>query len=276
MSKRTALALLLAPVLWTGVSCVLPDQIESLRSDVAGIRDEMSRVRAEQEAASKRLRAVETTVSSADPVKREEFAALRADLDEVRRRGEALDARIDETQRRMDRLSLGVQTTQEMARRPVPTVPPPTTPPTTDPGAPPPPPAGGTAAPNPEALYNTAYSDFSKGNYDLAVGGFEEYASRYPESDLADNALYWIGECRFSQGSYTASLEAFDRMLARHPRSDKAAAANLKKALAYLEMNQVAQAIVQMKHVVDTYPASDEARVARDRLAALGAPTSRP
>ena len=96
------------------------------------------------------------------------------------------------------------------------------------------------------------------------------------DADLADNALYWTGECRFSQGSYSAAVDAFDAMLEKYPRSDKAPAADLKKALAYLEMNRIGQAIVQFEHVVAAYPASDEARVARDRLTALGASPGRP
>jgi tol-pal system protein YbgF len=250
--------------------CVLPDQIRSLERDVADVRAELEKIRVEQAAAERRLAGIEARAASGDPVRREEFAAVRADMEEVRRTLTALDDRIDRTDRRMDRLSLDIQTNREMAKRPAP-VPVPV-PEGSDAGVPP---AVGTATPNPEALYNTAYADFSKGNYELAVAGFQEYARRFPDADLADNALYWIGECRFSQGSYRVAVDAFDAMLERYPASDKAAAADLKKALAFLEMNQVGQAIVQFEHVLSKYPGSDEARVARDRLASLGATPGR-
>ena len=71
------------------------------------------------------------------------------------------------------------------------------------------------------------------------------------------------------------AVAAYDRMLERYPRSDRAAAANLKKGLAYLEQNQVSQAVVQLRYVVSTFPGSDEARIARDRLASLGASVGR-
>jgi tol-pal system protein YbgF len=248
--------------------CVLPDQIRSLEQDVSAVRAELEKVRSEQAATERRLEEAESRAESVDPVRREEFAAVRADLEEVRRTVTALDDRIERADRRMDRLSLDVQTNREMARRPAPV-------PAPLPDTNVPPHTPGTAVPNPEALYNTAYSDFSKGNYELAIAGFQEYAGRFPDSDLADNALYWIGECRFSQGSYRAAVDGFDAMLERYPSSDKAAAADLKKALAFLELNQVGQAIVQFEHVVSNYPSSDEARVARDRLAALGAAPGR-
>ena len=64
---------------------------------------------------------------------------------------------------------------------------------------------------------------------------------------------------------------SIDRLLALYPDSDKAAAGNLKKALAFLEQNQVGQAIVQLRYVLATYPGTDEARIARDKLTSLGA-----
>ena len=69
-----------------------------------------------------------------------------------------------------------------------------------------------------------------------------------------------------------AIVEAFDRMLAKYPASDKAAAANLKKALAFVQLNQIGQGVEQLRYVVATYPGTDEARIAKDRLAALGKP----
>ena len=79
-------------------------------------------------------------------------------------------------------------------------------------------------------------------------------------------------ECHYSQGSFPDAIGSFDRLLSTFPDSDKAAAANLKKGLAYLEQNQVSQAIVQLEHVRSTYSGSDEARVARDKLTSLGVP----
>jgi TolA-binding protein len=84
--------------------------------------------------------------------------------------------------------------------------------------------------------------------------------------------MYWIGECKFSQGDSKAAVDAFDAMLAKYPKSDKAAAANLKKALAFLQLNQVGPGVEQLRYVVATYPGTDEARIAKDRLASLGKP----
>ena len=46
-------------------------------------------------------------------------------------------------------------------------------------------------------LYDAAYRDFSRGNYDLAIEGFRELLKYYPNMNLSDNAQYWIGECYY-------------------------------------------------------------------------------
>src|SRR5712664_2067081 len=51
--------------------------------------------------------------------------------------------------------------------------------------------------PAPRELYSQAYADFARGNYDLAIAGFNEYIKAYPNTDFTDNAQYWIGECLY-------------------------------------------------------------------------------
>ena len=82
--------------------------------------------------------------------------------------------------------------------------------------------SGGSAT-NPEALYRSAYEDYMRGNYDLAADGFAEYLRRYPNTELADNALYWIGECFDAQEKSQEALDTFTLVLEDYPNSDKAA-----------------------------------------------------
>ena len=250
--------------------CVLPDQVARMEKDLGDVQQQVAKIEQEQSASSEKLAAIGTKLADADMVKRSDLADLRARMEEVLRQVTALDERINQSDRRIERLSQEVQVTRDAARR----SPTPSSLPGTVSGAEAAPRDGPptAATPSPEALYNQAYADFSKGNYSLAISGFEEYADRFSESDLADNALYWVGECLFSQGDFAGAVKAFDRLLEKYPRGDRAAAANLKKGLAFLELNQVGQAIVQLRYVVSTYPESDEARLAKDKLASLGKP----
>lgn len=261
-------AMLAAALSVTG--CVLPDQMYQIETDLDAVREELETVRQQQAAAQAALAEVQSRIASQDPVSRQAFADLALRVDEQSRVSAAISDRVDETLRRVDGLSTTLEATREDLRRSAqrPTAVPPAGASEIPPPAAPVPAATRGAA---EALYNAAYADYAKGNYALAISGFEEYSQRFGDSSLADNALYWVGECHFSQAAFDRAIEAFDRMLERYPDSDRAAAANLKKGLAYLENSQVAEAIVQLRFVESRYGSSDEARIARDKLASLGA-----
>jgi len=257
----------------------MPDQLAEFQKDVTDVQQSLATVSKSQSEMAKRIAALESKAGSDDTVKRSDIADLKARLDTIVRQTTATEDKVAQVNGRVDRLSEDVQAARDASRRATP-LPAPAG--GTDPGAAAPAAAGALAAlgsaplagsaPSPAALYSSAYADFSKGNYALAIQGFEEYAQRYPDTELADNAMYWIGECNFSQGSYKAAVDAFDGMLEKYPRSDKAAAANLKKALAFVQLNQIGQGIEQLRFVTSTYPGTDEARIASDRLQALGKP----
>jgi tol-pal system protein YbgF len=123
---------------------------------------------------------------------------------------------------------------------------------------------------DPQALYRAAYDDYLRGNFDLAILAFGQYLEQHPQTDLADNAAYWIGEAYLRRGRSRDAITAFDRVLTDYPRSDKTASALLKKAYALLEVGERAQAMVHLQSVVRDHPTTDEASLARQRLANLG------
>jgi tol-pal system protein YbgF len=272
-------------VLLMAVGCVMPDQMSQLEQDMSDVKRDQQALQREQEKTRTELDRLERTpapvVTNDEGITREEFAELRLRMDQLLRQTQVTDERLNDVNRRLDAYSQELERTRSLMRAGAGPMFGPELPPDEFPGEEAVDDSGAHletagapdyALPDPEALYNTAYTDFSKGNYSLAIAGFEEYQKLFPESALADNALYWIGECHFSQAGYDAAVGAFDDLLQRYPKSDKAAAGNLKKALAFLEQNQVGTGIVQLRYVIKNYPGSDEARIAEDKLAGLGAP----
>jgi tol-pal system protein YbgF len=128
--------------------------------------------------------------------------------------------------------------------------------------------------PSPEELYNTAYGDFLKGSYDLSRQGFEEYLKSYPDTELSDNAQYWIGESYYVQRKFPDAVKAFDKVLQDYPKGDKVAAASLKKAYSLLESKNTEAGIRELRLLIVKYPGSDSAQLAKDRLNSLGVPAS--
>ena len=124
------------------------------------------------------------------------------------------------------------------------------------------------ALPAPRELYSQAYADYARGNYDVAVQGFQEYLRSYPKTDFSDNAQYWIGECLYGKQKYAEAIEAWNALLRDFPSSDKLPDARFKKGLALERLGRRSQALVEYRYVVDRYPNSEAGRKAREKLSA--------
>ena len=123
---------------------------------------------------------------------------------------------------------------------------------------------------SPDQSYHAAYADYTKGNFSLAVMGFEEFVKQYSQSDLADNALYWIGECHYAQRQFEEAIKVLDRVVKEYPEGDKIPAALLKKGYAYMELYQIGQGVVVLQSLIQRHPHAPEARLAKQKLDELG------
>jgi tol-pal system protein YbgF len=122
----------------------------------------------------------------------------------------------------------------------------------------------------PSDAYRQAKSDYDKGNFDLALAGFQNYLVQFPDASQADNAQYWVGECYYSLKDYNKAIEAFAKVIKDHPKSDKAAGAKLKIGLTYLNEKNHAKAKEYLNRVIKEHPGTNEAEIAKDRLAKIG------
>ena len=117
---------------------------------------------------------------------------------------------------------------------------------------------------NADDLFNSAYSDYSRGRFELALAGFEGALRTAPEGSLADDSQYWIGECLTALKRYEDSVKAFDHLITAYPDSDKVPRAYLKKGIAQFEARRKAEGVQTLEYVISTWPDSDEARIARE------------
>ncbi len=123
---------------------------------------------------------------------------------------------------------------------------------------------------DPQAVYDAAYNGYLQGNLDLAILGFRQYVEAFPDTELADNAAFWIGECLYRQGKYQQAIAQFDDVLTDYQGSDRTPSALLKKGYAYLQLGQRAQGVVQLQNVYCEHTGTDEAALAGQRLQELG------
>src|SRR6266571_2096583 len=134
------------------------------------------------------------------------------------------------------------------------------------PGGAPGAPAPAAPPPAPRELYTQAYADFARGNYDLAIAGFSEYIKAYPNTDFTDNAQYWIGECLYGKKQFAEAIEAWNTLFRTYPSSDKLPDARVKKGMALERLGRRSQALVEYRYVVDRFPNTQAARIAREKL----------
>lgn len=232
--------------------CVSGTDIEGIHAQVADVQRQVLQV--QQQGSSKdELAQLQSAFSSQMQALLKQEADMQVKLGGLSAQIDQLQSKLEDTNYRLAQLSQQIAASQE-ARIPA----------TTEPGAP-----SAPATNDPQAMYQAAYSDYLKKNYDIAIMGFQQYLKEFPDTDLADNAAYWIGECLFSQAKYAQAIDEFDNVLARFPRSDKIASAMLKKAYATLEIGQKSKGVAQLQRVIKDYPSSDEANLARQRLRAV-------
>jgi tol-pal system protein YbgF len=120
----------------------------------------------------------------------------------------------------------------------------------------------------PNDLWRTAMSDLLVGNYDLALGGFSDFVSKYPNDARAAEAHLRIADAQYGLKKYEQAETEYDFVLQKYPESDTTRAALLKKGLALAEHDKP-QAIATLTDVVKKFPNTAEANTAQGKLKEL-------
>jgi tol-pal system protein YbgF len=122
-----------------------------------------------------------------------------------------------------------------------------------------------------QAQYTRAMDALKARNYAAATEGFRSLAATYPEGELADNTQYWLGESYYVTQEYDHAAAAFQHVLSGWPNSRKVPDAMLKLGYTQVEQKKLAAGRATLQKVVDSFPGTDAAKLAADRLAKLPA-----
>lgn len=123
--------------------------------------------------------------------------------------------------------------------------------------------------PDPSEAYRLAKMDYDKGNFDLALAGFQNFIVQFSTSSQVDHAQYWIGECYYAQKDFAKSREAFAKVISAYPKSEKLAAAKLKLGLIAVNEKNLPKAKELLNQVIKEHPGTNESEIAKDRLGKL-------
>lgn len=124
--------------------------------------------------------------------------------------------------------------------------------------------------PTPDEDFNEALRVFrDERSFPRARLLFNQFISKYPTHELADDAQYLIGESYFEEKNYERAILAFNKVQVDFANGDKAPDALLKEALAFLNLGDKASARELLGRVVQKYPGSEAEKIATERLNSL-------
>jgi tol-pal system protein YbgF len=126
--------------------------------------------------------------------------------------------------------------------------------------------ASGQPLISPQKLFDNSYSDYTGGQYDLAINGFNAFIASFPRSDKADDAQLNIGNAYYSAGKYREAVDAYQKVIANYPQSDSVPIAYYKMGVTYGELRQYDPARKAFETVIQKYPAAYEAILAKQGL----------
>ncbi len=180
---------------------------------------------------------------------------LRGQVDSLSVKG-VEDLRKAQTQLRQELEALKARV-EQLAAAPQPQVSPQPGPP----GPPTPPPAERA-----EELYKAAMFRFEEGDFTKAREGFQGILIRHPDSSLAENAQFWVGECYFREGNFKQAILEYEKVISQFPKSGKVPSALLKQGMAFEKLGDLESARYLYTKVTKEHPESDQARMAEHRL----------
>ena len=119
---------------------------------------------------------------------------------------------------------------------------------------------------SPQRLYDTAYADYTTGQWALSIQGFEAYISTFPRSEFADDAQFFIGQNFYADGALREAAEAFEQVVLSYPDGDVVAEALYKRGLTLERLEEPSLAMEAFELVVENYPDDNMANLAQQAL----------
>ena len=119
---------------------------------------------------------------------------------------------------------------------------------------------------SPQRMYNTAWSDYTTGQWELSIQGFEAYLSAFPGSEQADDAQFYIGENLYADGQFRAATDAYEQVVLAYADGDVVAEALYKRGLALSRLDEPELARQAFELVVKNHPENNMANLAQQQL----------
>jgi tol-pal system protein YbgF len=122
---------------------------------------------------------------------------------------------------------------------------------------------------NPQRAFDAAFGDYARGDFEMAIAGFEYYIKTFPNSPDAAKARFHIAESLYGKGAFKEAVTAYEQVITLHKETDWEPQALYKQGLAYEQLGQTDKARTNWERVRKSFPNSSAFMLATQGLARI-------
>lgn len=233
--KRTEMAFAQKTVTMEQQAATTDKKVSDLGADLKALRENVSTIR---------KNAADEGANLTDV--RERSAAISGRLDVLEKKAAASEMELADINARLSRLEKYMDPGKEKG-----------TPST---------PSSGDIPQNSQEAYAAAMKLFEKERYAEAKAAFENVLRRYPQSEESGLSQYGLAEILFRQERYEQAVLEYDKYVKNYNEGKNTPYALLKEGLCFIKLNDDTTAKLIFEQVVQKYPSSGAAEVARIKL----------
>jgi len=262
---RRVPALLLAALVAAGAAggCVSKGDVQMVQADVALLKAESARRDSARAAQLTQVIQLQQHIMDSLTVSRQALGQLKGDIGtdlyNIQQQLVQLQELTGQSQQRLTELRTQLEARGAQQSLSTPSVPAPG-----DSARP-----ESTANTSADQMYEASLAQLRRGSTSTARIGLREMLRAYPTSARAPDALYFIGQS-FAAENPDSAAAYYSQVADKYPTSPRASSALYNLGLLAERRKESAKAKDAYQRLVQKYPQSDEAALARDRLKALG------
>ncbi|SDI54449.1 tol-pal system protein YbgF [Propionivibrio dicarboxylicus] len=114
--------------------------------------------------------------------------------------------------------------------------------------------------------YEAALNFFKANRIKEAAAAFESFGRNYPDSTLAPNAQYWLGNAYYTLRDCKKSIDAYRVVVAKWPQHAKASDSLIGVATCQHDIGDAKGAKATYESILAKYPGSSAAATAKQRI----------
>lgn len=229
------------------------------KQDVLQVGENVNQIRNDQRLLRARLDRIDSLLIGRTDLDSQIRAELRSSLDELNNQLSQLQFQLNDMQQVVYTLSQRVAE-GDAGQQPVIGETPPDSTAADSPEAP------ATSSVDCRSLWDNAFKDMYRNQYDLAIAGFSDYLQFCPAGDLSDNSQYWIAEAYYEMKQHERAIEEYTKLLDGYPDSEKRAAAYFKIGRTYEKLGDTARALEYFLILKNDFPGSVEYDQIKDKI----------